>query len=102
MSKTVDNPITKAFRKVLDALNLHRPGLGFYALRHCFATKGGAAKDQIAVNHIMGHADDSMAATYREEIDDERLQDVAQYVRSWLLTADRGDEKKPEGGWEIE
>ena len=40
---------------------IHRPGLGFYAFRHTFETIGGESRDQVAVNHIMGHADVSMA-----------------------------------------
>ncbi len=65
-------PVAKEFGKVLDTLKLHRPGLGFYALRHTFETIGGESRDQIAVNHIMGHADHTMAGVYRERISDER------------------------------
>lgn len=79
------NPVTKEFCKLLDALKLHRPGLGFYALRHTFETIGGDARDQVAVNHIMGHADASMAAVYRERIGDDRLQDVTNHIRNWLF-----------------
>ena len=32
----------------------------------------------------MGHADQSMAAHYREGISDERLQAIADKVRGWL------------------
>ena len=71
-----DNPVTKEFRKLLDTLKLHRPGLGFYALRHTFETIAGGSRDQVAVNHIMGHVDASMAAAYREQIDDDRLHAV--------------------------
>src|SRR4029078_13539760 len=53
--ETVDNPVTKEFRKVLDETKLHRPGLGFYALRHVFETVAGGSRDQIAVDAIMGH-----------------------------------------------
>lgn len=61
------------------------PDGGFYWLRHTFETIGGNAKDQIAVNAIMGHVDDSMAATYREEIDPSRLLAVTNHVRDWLF-----------------
>jgi integrase len=82
--ESVDNPVTKEFRKLLDEADLHRPGLGFYTLRHVFETIGGGSLDQVAVNAIMGHADESMAASYRERIDDARLRAVADHVRNWL------------------
>lgn len=94
------NPVIKAFRKLLDALGLYRPGLGCYALRYTFETIASEAKDQFAVDAIMGHADSSMAAVYRERISDERLQAVVNFVRDWLRTSGRGpQEKEPGGGW---
>ncbi|HEY4313208.1 MAG TPA: tyrosine-type recombinase/integrase [Pirellulales bacterium] len=86
--ETRDNPITKAFVKLLQAKKLHRPGLAFYALRHMFETIGGESKDQVAVNAIMGHVDTSMAEQYRESISDERLLSVTNLVRSWLYPAE--------------
>src|SRR5262249_44839610 len=68
-SSPISNEFLKLMRKI--GLNGNR---GFYALRHTFETIGGASRDQIAVNEIMGHADGSMAATYREHVQDERLQ----------------------------
>lgn len=98
----VDNPVSKEFRKLLDELDLHRPGLGFYTLRHVFETIGGEAKDQVAVNAIMGHVDTTMAGEYRERISDERLKAVTDHVRNWLLTDGRSPkEKKPKGGWRL-
>lgn len=82
---SVDNPITKAFRKLLDATELHREGLGFYTIRHVFRTIADEARDQPAANAIMGHADGSMAAVYRERISDERLRAVTDHVRAWLF-----------------
>jgi integrase len=79
------NPISAEFRKLLVELELHSEGLGFYTLRHVFATIGGGSRDQVAVNAIMGHSDASMAAHYRERIDDDRLQKVTDHVRSWLF-----------------
>lgn len=81
----VDNPVTKETRKLLGKLKLHRPGLGFYALRHTFQTIGDDAKDPTATSHIMGHADSSMSAVYRERISDDRLRAVAEHVRGWLF-----------------
>jgi integrase len=80
-----DSPITKETVKLLKKLNLHGTGLGFYAIRHTFETIGSDAKDQIALNHIMGHADATMSATYRERISNRRLFEVAQFVRNWLF-----------------
>jgi integrase len=64
---------------------IHRAGLGFYALRHTFETIGGESRDQVAVNHVMGHADASMAGVYRERISDERLVAVVNHVHTWLF-----------------
>ena len=69
----------------LKKLGLYRPGLGFYALRHTFETIAGESRDQVAVNHIMSHADSTMAGVYRERISDERLRDVAEFVSIWLF-----------------
>jgi integrase len=81
---TPDSPITKEMRKLLDSLEING-SRNFYALRHTFETIGGEAKDQIAVDHIMGHARDDMASVYRERISDERLRTVAGHVRAWLF-----------------
>jgi integrase len=82
---TPDSPVSKEFRKLLDKLELHRPGLGFYALRHTFETVAGGSLDQVAVNALMGHIDSSMAATYRERIEDKRLVAVVNHVHQWLF-----------------
>jgi integrase len=81
---THDNPITKETRKLLDKLGIngHR---NFYALRHTFRTIADEAKDQPAVDHIMGHARDDMASVYRERISDARLTCVTDHVRQWLF-----------------
>lgn len=82
------NPIDQVanqFAKLLKRLNLKRPGLNFYALRHGFETITGESRDQVAVSAVMGHADQSMAANYRERISDERLQAVVDAVHDWLF-----------------
>lgn len=79
-----DCPIGKEMKKLLNALNING-ARNFYATRHSFETVGGETKDQVAVNSIMGHADESMSAAYRERISDERLRAVAEHVRGWLF-----------------
>jgi integrase len=83
------NPISVEFRKLLASLTLYRQGLNFYALRHTFETIASGSRDQVAVNHVMGHADASMAAVYREKIEDDRLVAVADHVHDSLF----GDKK---------
>jgi len=84
-----DNPISKETAKLLKALKIHRPGLGFYALRHTFETIGGESMDQAAVDRIMGHAPraNDMSAVYRERVTDKRLFRVARHVRKWLFNS---------------
>jgi hypothetical protein len=48
----------------------------------------GDAKDQVAVNAIMGHVDGTMAAVYRERIDPDRLRAAVEQVRRWLFDQD--------------
>lgn len=79
------NPISAECRKLLQRLGFYRQGLGFYALRHTFETVGGDARDQVAVNYIMGHAREDMASVYRERISDERLRAVVKHIQQWLF-----------------
>jgi integrase len=74
------------FGKLLQRLGLKRNKLSFYALRHTFETIGGEARDQVAVDHIMGHARNDMASLYRERISDQRLKRVTDFIRGWLTT----------------
>jgi len=79
----VNNP-TLSFAKLLKREGLKRADLNFYSLRRTFETIAGQSKDQVAVDHIMGHADDSMGGVYRQGIDRERLEAVVQHVHRWL------------------
>ena len=78
--------VSMEFGKLLKKLGINgRRGLGFYTLRHCFETIGGEAKDQVAVDAIMGHVDPSMGGNYRHAISDDRLRAVVNVVREWLF-----------------
>jgi hypothetical protein len=73
-------------------LKNYRDGIGFYTLRHVFRTVADAARDPVAIDLIMGHTDPSMGGHYRERVEDNRLQAVAEYVRAWLFG------ETPDGG----
>jgi integrase len=68
---TNDCPVAKETAKLLKALEINgRKGLGFYTLRHTFRTVADEAKDQPAVDFIMGHEVPHMSSVYRETISD--------------------------------
>jgi integrase len=81
-----DNEVTKEFNKLFALAGIERKGRSFYAIRHVFETVGGESRDQIAVDHIMGHAREDMASVYRERISDERIEAVVDHVRTWLFS----------------
>jgi len=86
--------VCSSFAAMLRRVGLAKRGRGFYTLRHVFETIGGESIDQVAVNAIMGHADQSMAGQYRERISDARLRAVVEHVRQWFF----GDDAGAEGG----
>src|SRR5690606_4631302 len=71
------------FGRLLTELDVKRPGLNFYALRHTFETVAGESRDQVAVDAVMGHDPGDMASRYRERISDERLVAVTNHVHGW-------------------
>lgn len=85
ISAGLATPIALPFTGLLKLLGMHRRGLGFYTLRHVFRTVADAARDPVAIDIIMGHADASMGARYRERVDDTRLEAVTEHVRRWLF-----------------
>jgi len=80
--------INARIHTLLTRLGMKRKGLSFYSLRHTFETIGGAAKDQIAVDAIMGHVTPGMGTNYRDSVDDGRLRAVTDYVHGWLFPDD--------------
>lgn len=78
------SPLSAEFRKLCVACGVHSTGRGFYSLRHQFRTIADGCRDQVAINHVMGHSDASMGATYREWIEPDRLQAVVDHVRAWV------------------
>jgi integrase len=76
--------ISVQFTRLLQRLKLYRGGMSFYILRRVFRTVADAARDPVAVDLIMGHADPSMGAVYRERVEDDRLRAVTNKVRDWL------------------
>lgn len=83
----VEDAIVFEFRKLLTLVGISRPRCGIYWLRHCTETIGGEARDQIALNYIMGHVDGSMSAQYRETVSRERITAVSAFVRKWLFAS---------------
>ena len=77
--------VASSFKKLKASCGCVRHGVGFYALRHVFETVAGETSDQVAVNYVMGHSDNSMAAIYREGISNERVKKVCSAVRDWFL-----------------
>lgn len=76
--------IRQQFSRLETRLKIKKPKRGFYSLRRMVETIGGRAKDPVAVNALMGHVDDSMAGVYRLDIEDSRLEAVAEVIRTWL------------------
>ena len=81
------NSLSQAYGKVLHALGVNgNSGRNFYTLRRQFEIVAGESRDQVAVDAVMGHVDDSMGAVYRQNvIGDDRLRDVTNHVRRWLF-----------------
>ncbi|MEQ8790244.1 MAG: hypothetical protein RIC55_28370 [Pirellulaceae bacterium] len=91
---TPADAITQQFRKLLDETKHHRAGIGFYVLRHVFRTVADATRDFPAVRLVMGHTDSSIDNEYRERIDDDRLEAVADHVHAWLFADDKKGGRK--------
>jgi integrase len=96
---TSENPVSYEFGKLLRKLGINsRKGLGFYTLRHVFRTVADEAKDQPAVDFIMGHEVPHMSSVYRETIGDTRLKAVTDHVRAWLFLPAQEEGKMTDAG----
>lgn len=85
-----DSPCSQRFAKLCKGLDIHKPGRGFYSLRHVAQTIGEESGDHAAIEYILGHAPpaDDMSAVYRERMADKRLIRVVRYIRRWLRLGD--------------
>ncbi len=71
------------FKRAMAAAGISLPGVAFYGLRKACETFGAETGDQVAVDHIMGHAPDAddMADVYRCYVAEESLRRVTDHVR---------------------
>ena len=81
----ITTAVGNEFKKLLRATDNYVKGVTFYSLRRTFRTIADETGDFAAIDLIMGHKSNSMAALYRQRIRDKRLLDVAKYVRRWLF-----------------
>jgi len=83
------DPVSQEFAKLLRLVGRHRPGLGFYSLRHMFQTVGNKSGLTQATSHIMGHmpATNDMPANYQQMTWDDQLRTVVKHVQDWLTDA---------------
>jgi integrase len=87
--------VSVRFGRLLRKLDINgRKGLGFYSLRHTFATIGLQTGDRDAVKALMGHSYGDVLALYDQAgPSDERLKAVTDHILEWLGPID-----KEEGG----
>ncbi len=85
------NLIATNFTYLTRTMGVYKPGIGFYSCRRTFETVAGETCDQVVVDAIMGHLNNSMAEIYRQGLGgrdssrgDERIEKVVNHVREWL------------------
>lgn len=81
-----------AMKKAMQKSSVAQKGLGFHGLRRSFETIGAETGDQVAVDHIMGHAPltKDMGAVYRPHVAESALRQVTDHVHTWLFGPARG------------
>lgn len=89
--ETNSNGVAQEFRKLRDDAGLRKKNVGIYALRHNLQTLGEPV-DSLATRIVMGHADPSISATYREKFGQDRIKAVCEAVRDWFVSG-KGDIK---------
>ncbi len=75
------NSVTQQYAMLWESCGVEHVG-GFGDLWHSFRTAADGAKDQVAAAMVMGHVDSTMAKTYIERVEDDRLVAVASYVHA--------------------
>jgi integrase len=96
----IQNPICLEMKKLVERLGIDKGRVRrptFYDLRHTLQTIGDECGDFLAVRHIMGHASNDIADTYRERMSDARLSKVANHVRAWVFVGEnQGEDSEPD------
>jgi len=89
---TLHDAISDAMKKAMQKSSVAQKGLGFYGLRRSFETIGAETGNQVAVDHIMGHAPltKDMGAVYRQHVAESALRQVTDHVHTWLFGPARG------------
>ena len=91
-SDATRNAVSAKFNELQDATGVRIRGRGFYALRHTHETIGSECCDQVALDLTMGHLDSSMAANYRQRVDDSRIRKITDHIHDWLFGPQTGDD----------
>lgn len=81
--------IVITFKRLMSEAGIDLPGVAFYGLRHSCETFGGETGEQVAVDHIMGHAPDvnDMGDNYRGYVAEDSLRRVTDHVRNKVIGA---------------
>lgn len=84
---SIRDAVGDAFRKLRKDVGITTEGVNFYALRKTFLTVAEETKDFPAVRVITGHAMQSndVPGLYRQQVSDQRLLDVSNFVRHYVL-----------------
>ena len=86
-SVVLHDAIKTAIQRQTKKAGISLKGLGFYGLRRSFETIGSETGNQVAVDHVMGHAPRAadMGAVYRQHVAESALRQVTDHVHDWLF-----------------